>query len=137
VAVQTAGNGARIAACLLAMAAVQVYVAGSVESWTVAGAFGQRRFVALTSLLVIGLVSLFRATPRPAARTVLPAVLFLCAWWNVGLIVQFATGTMDRQRLELGRNARTSFLAVPRELPSLFWRYLSDRSSFYGDRKDR
>ncbi len=131
------GNRVRVAVALLTMAAVQVYVAGSVESWTVAGAFGQRRFVALTSLLVIGLVSLFRATPRPAARTVLPAVLILCAWWNVGLIVQFGTGTMDRQRLELGRNARTSFVAVPRELPRLIWRYLSDRSSFYGDRKGR
>ena len=37
------------------MVALQVYVGGSVESWTVAGAFGQRRFVALTVLLVIGL----------------------------------------------------------------------------------
>ena len=42
----------------LAMTAVQVYVAGSVESWTVAGAFGQRRFVALTAVLVIGLAAL-------------------------------------------------------------------------------
>ena len=32
------------------MVAVQIYVSGSVESWTVAGAFGQRRFVALTIL---------------------------------------------------------------------------------------
>ena len=36
------------------MAALQVYIAGSVDSWTVAGAFGQRRFVALTSVLVVG-----------------------------------------------------------------------------------
>src|SRR6185503_18418244 len=33
---------------LLVATACQVYVAGSVESWTVAGAFGQRRFVSLT-----------------------------------------------------------------------------------------
>ena len=37
------------------MVALQVYVGGSVESWTVAGAFGQRRFIALTTALVIGL----------------------------------------------------------------------------------
>ena len=50
-----------IAACLLLMTAVQVYVAGSVESWTVAGAFGQRRFVALTPILTMGLAALLAA----------------------------------------------------------------------------
>ena len=36
------------------MVALQIYVGGSVESWTVAGAFGQRRFIALTAAMVIG-----------------------------------------------------------------------------------
>ena len=31
------------ALCLIVMALLQIYVGGSVESWTVAGAFGQRR----------------------------------------------------------------------------------------------
>ena len=47
--------------CLLAMVACQIYVTGSVGSWTLAGAFGQRRFVALTPILVIGLTALFQA----------------------------------------------------------------------------
>ena len=52
-----AGSAARRigACCLLLMVALQVYVGGSVESWTVAGAFGQRRFIALTAVMVIGL----------------------------------------------------------------------------------
>ena len=48
----------RIGACLLLMIALQVYISGAVESWTVAGAFGQRRFVAMTIFLVIGLAAL-------------------------------------------------------------------------------
>ncbi len=59
----------RVAACMLLMIALQVYSAGSVESWTVAGAFGQRRFVAITSLLVIGLAALqhrMSSTSSPA-----------------------------------------------------------------------
>ena len=59
---------------LLLMVASQVYVAGSVASWTVAGAFGQRRFVCLTVVLVIGLAALLggavavtREDARPAA----------------------------------------------------------------------
>ena len=43
------------------MIAAQVYSAGSVESWTVAGAFGQRRFVAITPLLIIGFAALVLA----------------------------------------------------------------------------
>jgi hypothetical protein len=38
---------------------------------------------------------------------------------------------MDRQRLELGRNARLAFVEVPAKLPRLAWRYLFDRASFY------
>ena len=62
-----------IALCLLLAVASQVYVAGSVESWTVAGAFGQRRFVGLSAVLLVGLAALWpsrdRARPRgPAAR---------------------------------------------------------------------
>jgi hypothetical protein len=54
----------RVGICALAMVAFQAYIAGSVESWTVAGAFGQRRFVALTILLVIGLAASWRAAAR-------------------------------------------------------------------------
>ena len=46
-----------IAICAIVMFALQAYIAGAVESWTVAGAFGQRRFVSLTPLLVLGLAA--------------------------------------------------------------------------------
>ena len=84
------------------MIALQANVSGSVESWSVAGAFGQRRFVALTILLAIGLAGVdcgcaarSRGGRRSARRSP------LCVWWNVALIVEFGTGLMNRQRLEL------------------------------------
>ncbi len=46
-----------IGICLMLMVATQVYVAGCVESWTVAGAFGQRRFVGLSAIFAVGLVA--------------------------------------------------------------------------------
>ena len=58
------GSGAMSRWLALLMIALQVYVGGSVESWTVAGAFGQRRFVALTVLLGIGLAALWEAARR-------------------------------------------------------------------------
>lgn len=130
---------------LLFMAATQVYVAGSVGSWTVAGAFGQRRFVCLTPILVIGLAALWdrvRGSVRvgrnrqAATRVGWPRAAFgvavvLCVWWNVALMALFATRQMDRQRLEPARNAYDVFVTFPLSAPSLAYRYLTDRQSFY------
>ena len=46
-------------------------------------------------------------------------------------MAQFGANLMDRQRLQLSRNAYNSFVLVPREAPRLAYRYLFDRSSFY------
>ena len=125
-------QGRPVVACLAAMTLVQVYVAGSVESWTVAGAFGQRRFVALTVVMTIGIAALLAATAGARRLTVATRLaLALACWWNVALIVQFGAGMMDRQRLEPARLAYNSFVILPRALPGLVWRYFFDRASFY------
>ncbi len=137
-----------VAVSLAIMVASQVYVAGSVESWTVAGAFGQRRFVNLTIILVIGLAALWTAAARSerAGRQRVPersswltnrlavglaVAIAVCTWWNLALMAQFATRLMDRQRLEPGRNAYHAFVTLPLTGPSLAYRYLTDRGSFY------
>jgi hypothetical protein len=117
----------RVGAGLVLMVALQIYVSGSVESWTVAGAFGQRRFIALTAAMVIGLSAL-RAVQ---ARRVVSALAILFVYWNLALTAEFATGLMDRQKLEPRKNAYVAFVTLPRQAPSLVYRYLFDRKSFY------
>lgn len=122
-----------IAALLLLMTGLQVYVSGSVESWTVAGAFGQRRFVALTPILVVGLAAWMPVKPANARRWVgIAAVAVLGVWWNLGLMAQFGLHLMDRQRLTPLENARVTFIELPRMAPSILFQYLTDRESFYG-----
>ena len=125
-----------VAASLAIMVLSQVYVAGSVESWTVAGAFGQRRFVNLTIILVIGLATLWTAAAvrRPRWAPALAAAVAVCAWWNIALMAQFAIRLMDRQQLDPARNAYHAFVTLPLEGPSLAYRYLTDRGSFYESR---
>jgi len=124
-------NDARwIGVCALVMVAVQIYINGAVESWTLAGAFGQRRFLELTPLLILGLASLASMASLQGRRLLWAAVV-LCVWWNLGLLLQFGTHRMDRQRLTLRDNAWQTFVELPREAPSLAWRYLTDRGSFY------
>jgi hypothetical protein len=128
------GERRRIGALILLMLALQVYVSGSVDSWTVAGAFGQRRFVAVTALLTIGLAVFLRAVPTGIARVAAGTMIALCVWWNLALTAAFGTGLMNRQRLELGRNAYDAFVTVPRMAPELAIRYLTQRDSFYQQR---
>jgi hypothetical protein len=126
-----------LALCLLIAVASQIYVAGSVESWTVAGAFGQRRFVGLSAVFLVGLAGLWpiagrRGDRRPARIQMAVMALFaLGTWWNLGLMAQFGGGLMDRQRLTLADNAYHTFVTVPRRLPELVYRYVFARHSFY------
>ena len=133
-AMRGSAHARRIAICALAMVAVQIYVSGSVESWTVAGAFGQRRFVALTVLLTLGLASMLQFVRVRIPRAVTVVVLALCLWWNVALIAAFGTGLMDRKRLEPGKNAYVAFVTLPTMIPDLAYRYIFDRASFYRQR---
>ena len=122
----------QVGVCLLLMVALQIYVGGSVESWTVAGAFGQRRFIALTAALVIGYAAAAAAVrASPFARRTFTAVTVLAVYWNLALSAEFSVSLMDRQRLEPRRNAYDAFVTLPRIAPSLVYRYLFDRASFY------
>ena len=120
--------GTRVFLLLLMMFLLNVFISGSVDSWTVAGGFGQRRFVALTTVLVIGISALLA---RTRARKVWTAAIVACVYWNLALTAEFATELMDRQKLEPARNAYVAFVVLPRMAPSLAYRYLFDRQSFY------
>ena len=120
-----------VAPLLLLMVVLQVYIGGSVDSWTIAGGFAQRRFVALTTVMVIGIAALRTGAARPAARRVIAALMVIAVYWNIALTAEFATGLMDRQRLEPAHNAYDAFVTLPRLAPSLAYRYLFDRPSFY------
>ena len=125
-----ASDTRRIGVLLLLAIATQVYVSGSVLSWTLAGAFGQRRFVGMTAVVVIGLAWVVsRIAVR--SRWLAYAPLVFGVWWNLGLAVQFGENSMDRQRLEIVANARRTFLELPFRAPRIAYRYLFDRGSFY------
>jgi hypothetical protein len=130
-AVKRTAGVRRVALLMLMMVGLQVYVGGSVESWTVAGAFGQRRFVALTILLAIGLAALWDAARGAAWRSALGAVMVLCVWWNLALIALFGTGLMNRKQIDLRQNAYDAFVTIPRLAPQLAYRYLVNRESYY------
>jgi hypothetical protein len=106
---------------------LQIWINGSVESWTQAGAFGSRRFVGATPLLAWGLAALLAAILPRVDRRAVAAGLLAFAWWNVSLMVQFGLKLMDRQGLEWPRVAVSQVTEVPRHLGRSAWLFFTDR----------
>jgi hypothetical protein len=123
-----AGRRALTATLLLSLALLlQVWINGSVASWSQAGAFGARRFLSATPIFAWGLAGLLAALlPRLGWRVAI-ATLALFTWWNVSLMVQFGLKLMDRQRLEWPRVAVNQVTEVPPRLLRTAWLFLTDR----------
>jgi hypothetical protein len=105
----------------------QVWINGSVESWTQAGAFGSRRFVGATVVFAWGLAAALAALRPRLGPAPCAAVLALLAWWNVSLMVQFGLRLMDRQGMEWPRVAVNQVTAVPARAGRAAWLFLTDR----------
>jgi hypothetical protein len=122
-----AGGRDVVPAVLAVALLLQVWINGSVESWTQAGAFGSRRFVGATPLFAWGLAALAAAALPRLGRTAVAAVLALSVWWNVSLMVQFGLKLMDRQRLEWPRVAVSQVREVPAHAGRAAWLFFTDR----------
>ena len=113
---------------LLALALLlQVWINGSVDSWSQAGAFGSRRFVGITVVFAWGLTALVAAARPRLGTPGTAAALALFAWWNVSLMVQFGLRLMDRQRLEWPKVATNQVTAVPERVGRVAWLFFTDR----------
>jgi hypothetical protein len=115
----------------LVMVMTQLYLGGALDTWAGAGSFGQRRLVGLTIFFVVGLTAFVVACPKPLVRYAVYPLLVAAVWWNIGLMAQFGTRIMDRQRLDPRRNAYHNFVTIPQQLPALAYRFVRDRRSFY------
>jgi hypothetical protein len=116
-----------LAALLLLAFLLQVWINGSLESWTQAGAFGSRRFVSSTPVLAWGLAGVLAAARTHRARALAGMALAVGVWWNVSLMVQFGLKLMDRQRLEWPRVAVNQLVEVPRHLARAALLFFTDR----------
>ncbi len=115
------------------------YINGAIKTWTTAGSFGARRFLNCTPLFVVGLAYAYQELLTASRgrgivwRAIVPALSLLGIFWNAGLIIQFVTQLMDRQRLEWPK-VLLNQLELPARLPGLIRRFLTDPGSFYEGR---
>jgi hypothetical protein len=106
---------------------LQVWICGSIQSWSQNGAFGMRRFISATPCFALGLTPLAAWALARAGRRALLAGVALFAWWNVSLMVQFGLRLMDRQKLEWPKVAVQQVTEVPPRLARAAWLFFTDR----------
>lgn len=112
--------------------ASQVYVSGSVDSWTTAGAFGARRFVNATVIFAVWGATFFSLVEARVRRAGVIALASVFVLWNVGLMVQFGLGIMERDRLIWNEVIHDQFREVPPRLVSVVRRYVFARDELAG-----
>jgi hypothetical protein len=115
------------AVALLVAFVAQVYISGAVDSWTQAGAFGSRRFIATTAIFAVWGSLLFYALQPRLRRIGIAALAGFFMVWNVSLMIQFGLGIMNRQKLEWGQVVHNHFYEVPSRLFSVIGVYIKAR----------
>jgi hypothetical protein len=121
-----------LAAYLIAVFVVFLYAMGCYQNWDGLSSFGNRFFVSLTCIFVLGLASLFDWvghlwTQRSAAfvSTTATAVLAL---WNLGLMFQWGTHLIPaRGPISWREAAYNQYAVVPREAIQGVRSYLTRR----------
>jgi len=111
--------------------------------WAGISSYGNRFFVSLTVLFVLGLAvflerlsSLF--TSRRLAVAAVSALLALFIFWNVGLMFQWGSHLIPaRGPVSLSEMAHNQFFVVPRQLSADLQRYLFKRKALMEQIEDR
>ena len=114
----------------------QVWISGAVDSWTQAGAFGARRFVGATVIFAVWGAAAFAFLVPHVRRAGVAALASAVVLWNVGLMVQFGLGLMDRQRLVWSAIVHNQIYEVPPRLVSVVSRYFMARDDLAGSGRE-
>ena len=116
--------------CSILVFAVFLYVVGSYEDWDGISSFGNRFFVSLTPLFILGLAAFFgRLSAAGQERVVFAwcgtALLVL---WNLGLVFQWGMHLIpDRGPISWRDTAFNQFAVVPEQATRSIGRYFSSR----------
>ena len=125
----------RVGALFIAAVLAFYYFMASYPDWDGISSYGNRFFVSLTPLFILGLaVFLERFTrifrTRRAALWAASVFLACFTFWNAGLIFQWGTHLIPaRGPISFPQMIRNQFLVVPRQITAQFESYLFRRKA--------
>jgi hypothetical protein len=122
-----------LAAYCLAVFVAYLYAMGCYQDWDGISSFGNRFFISLTSIFVLGLAALFDALVRAwnerSAAIVATSMIIVLGVWNLGLMFQWGVHLIPARGPISWREAAYNQVAVvPGEAVQLAKSYLRHRS---------
>jgi hypothetical protein len=123
----------RVGATFLLAALAFYYFIASYPDWAGISSYGNRFFVSLTPLFILGLavfMDRFTRLFRTRRAALAAACVFLAAFlfWNAGLMFQWGTHLIPtRGPISFSEVIRNQFLVVPRQLTAQLEKYLFRR----------
>lgn len=128
---------------LLVVFAVFYYAVAAFQNWHGQSSFGNRFFVSLTLVFVVGAAAVVerldaRAARRRLVAPVVRAVAALLVVWNAGFIFQWGTDIVpNRGPVEFATVLRNQVQVVPARVGRFAWRYLVDRAGVAAEVEQR
>jgi hypothetical protein len=125
----------RVGGAFLLAALAYYYFIASYPDWAGISSYGNRFFVSLTPLFILGLaVFLDRFTrifrTRRTALTAASVFLAFFVFWNVGLMFQWGTHLVPaRGPISFSEMIQNQFTVVPRQISTQFEHYLFGRKA--------
>jgi hypothetical protein len=130
----------RLAAASLIAFAACVWLVASKPNWHGGSAFGNRYFLVLTPIFLVGVAGFLDAASRwlagalgsrgSWARPALTALLAALAVWNAGFLIQWGTNLVpNRGPVSFREVAANQVTAVPARFASVLLPFITDRSA--------
>ena len=128
-----AGREKYVGGLLLSVFILYVYAIGCYEDWDGISSYGNRFFVSLTPIFILGLTALLAASERVwhsrmAAVSSAIVVLAMLSAWNCGLIFQWGMHLIpERGTFSWREMASNQFRVVPEDISGSVARYFTAR----------
>lgn len=117
------------AATLVAVFVLFYYTVASYQNWHGLSSFGNRFFVSLTAVFMLGAAAAAEWA-RSSIRPLLPALVALLVLWNIGFMFQWGANLVpSRGPVDFATLARNQVTVVPGRIRDFAWRYFTDRSA--------
>ncbi len=121
-----------IGGCLLATFIAYYYVISSYEGWHGLSSFGNRFFVAFSSIFVMGLAVFIDKIRISFLVSTIIVTFFIC--WNLGFIYQWGSNLVpNRGPVNFTMVAHNQIFVVPKKLGDFIFRYLFHRKEVMED----
>lgn len=126
-----------LASYLLVAFALYLYTIGAYEAWDGISSYGNRFFVSLTPIFILGLAAMLDALARALnehrASVLARVAMAVLVLWNLGLIFQWGTHLIPaRGPISWRAAAYNQVAVVPEEASRAVYHYMTERKSMMG-----